>query len=187
MNTIERETDRYEELMGGVPEYVNHSPGERFADLFMETSGAQPGDTVLDAGCCSGKGGLALKERGLDPTLMDITKVGLVPDAQALKFWQAPLWEPSTFDWDWVYCTDVMEHIPSEYVMLALTQLLMRARKGAFFSISLIPDGFGIFIGQPLHITVQPYTWWRDRLEELGVTLEDKRDFLGTGIYFARH
>ena len=187
MNTLEKEVDRYEELMGGVPEYVNNSPGERFAPLFAESSGAQSGDTVLDAGCCSGKGGLALAELGYDVTLQDITSIGLVPAAKALPFREAPLWEPSVESFDWIYCTDVMEHIPTEYVMLTLVTLLQRARKGVFFSICLVPDQFGIFLGQPLHLTVQPFVWWRDRLEELGATLTDKRDFLATGIYCARH
>ena len=182
MDTLERETDRYEELINGMPEYLQNSPGETYADLFMEISGAVPGDTVLDAGCCSGKGGLALKGCGLDVTLMDITKVGVVPEAQVFPFRQSALWEPTEEMWDWVYCTDVMEHLPTEYVMLSLTQLLLRARKGVFFSISLQPDQFGMFIGQPLHLTVQPYAWWRDRLKEL-TTLTESRDFLNTGIY----
>jgi len=185
MNLVERETDRYEELIGGMPEYLEHSPGERWADLFLEMTGAQPGDTVLDAGCCSAKGALALEERGLKPSLQDITDVGVVPEAKHLFFTKRPLWADIAGQFDWVYCCDVMEHIPVEFTMLTLSRLLQRAKKGAFFTISLTQDQFGMFIGQPLHLTVQPYVWWRDRLKDVGELVEG-RDFLGMGVYHAR-
>jgi len=183
INLLAREKDRYEELINGMPEYLENSPGAHHAELFMEMSGAQPGDSVLDAGCCSGKGGVALSELGLDVTLQDITPVGLRDQALELPFIEGSVWEtctPSVFDW--VYCTDVMEHIPTEFVMLTLDRLCRRALKGAFFTISLQPDQFGVYIGEPLHLTVQPYVWWRERLKDV-TTLRDKRDFLATGIY----
>lgn len=201
MNLLEREKDRYEELIGGMPEYLENSPGEHWADLFMEVTGAEAGQTVLDAGCCSGKGAIALHERGLKPELMDITDAGLVDLARQFPFHEEAIWRPAYYrkdapgvealgcakggTYDWVYACDVLEHIPTEFVMLSLERLLCRAKRGAFFTISLVPDQFGAFIGQPLHLTVQPYVWWRERIKDLTV-LEDSRDFLNTGIYLAK-
>jgi 2-polyprenyl-3-methyl-5-hydroxy-6-metoxy-1,4-benzoquinol methylase len=185
-NLLEREQDRYEELIGGMPEYLENSPGEHWAELFMEVTGAQPGDSVLDAGCCSGKGAVALSKLGLRPQLLDITDIGLVDDAKAFPFDQSSVWSQGMLgDVDWVLCADVMEHIPTEFVMLTLSRLIERARKGAFFTISLQPDQFGMFIGQPLHLTVQPYVWWRERLKDVA-ELVDSRDYLNTGMFLAR-
>jgi hypothetical protein len=54
----------------------------------------------------------------------------------------------------------------------------------AFFSISFNQDVMGEMIGEPLHLTVQPFTWWRDTFRELG-TLYEARDILGEGIFYA--
>jgi SAM-dependent methyltransferase len=186
MNLVERETDRYEELINGMPEYLETSRGELYAELFMEMSGAKAGQSVLDAGCCSGKGAIALAKLGLEPTLQDITDVGVLPEAKGFQFIKAPVWDESPFGtltrYDWIYCTDVMEHIQTEFVMLTLVRLCARARKGVFFSIDLVPDQFGIYVGSPLHVTVQPYVWWRDRLQDI-TKLRDRRDFLTQGIF----
>lgn len=182
MNLVAREKDRYEELINGMPEYLENSPGAHHAELFMEMSGAQPGDSVLDAGCCSGKGAVALAELGLKPSLQDITDVGLVDEAKLFYFNELPVWADVAGQFDWVYCTDLMEHIPTEFVMLSLSRLCQRAKKGAFFTISLQPDQFGVYIGEPLHLTVQPYVWWRERIKDVA-TMREQRDFLATGIF----
>ncbi len=183
MNLVERETDRYEELINGMPEYLENSPGEMHAELFLEMSGAQPGDTILDVGCCSVKGSVKLAEYQLVPQLQDITDVGLVPEAQAFPFDKGAAWAPRRArSVDWIFCTDLMEHIPTAFVMLTLDRLCRRARKGAFFTISLQPDNFGVYIGEPLHLTVQPYVWWRERIKDVA-PMRDSRDYLATGIY----
>jgi hypothetical protein len=43
-------------------------------------------------------------------------------------------------------------------------------------------DGYGKFIGKPLHLTVQAFAWWRDRIATLGNLIE-ARDLCGTGLY----
>jgi hypothetical protein len=78
-----------------------------------------------------------------------------------------------------------MEHIPPAFTMLVVARLLEVARSGAFFSISLVPDAFGAWVGKPLHQSVQSFTQWRDQLATLGEVLEC-RDLLTTGVYFVR-
>jgi len=189
----QQEQATYDAVWTGVANYGNHSPGAEQVGRFLEMSGATEG-TVLDAGCGSGKGALALKEFGFDVTLADITPSGLVDEAQGLPFVQVPLWadlHPVAYAatrgraFDYVYCCDVMEHVPPEFTMLVIARLLEVTKVGAFFSISTVPDGFGAWVGKPLHQTVQPYVWWRDHLSEFGELVEG-RDVLNAGLFYVR-
>jgi 2-polyprenyl-3-methyl-5-hydroxy-6-metoxy-1,4-benzoquinol methylase len=199
MNFLDHDRAKYEEL-GAVAAYSVHSPGERYAPMFCELVGV--GDergTVLDAGCCTGKGGLVLAAAGFDVTLCDYTAANLAPETKHLPFklvrtlWdreamrQVALhvghWGRTTFDY--AFCCDVMEHIPREFTMLTAHNLMAITRHGAFFSIALTPDGYGAWVGRQLHETVESFVWWRDRLKEFG-TLEDARDLGHVGIYYVR-
>lgn len=186
VETVER--DKYTEVWGGISTYGNHAPGEQWAPAFVEMTRDTMRRSVLDAGCGSGKGALALKALGFPVTLCDLTGDGLVEEAQSLPFHQICLWgniKRQVGFHDWVYCTDVMEHLPTEMVMLVVSRLLEVARRGVFFSITFVPDHFGSFIGTPLHQTVQPFVWWKSRLQELG-ELAEARDLLESGLFLVR-
>lgn len=175
-----------------VPQYADYAPGEQFVSIFVQMSGAT-GGSVLDAGCGSGRGALALRKAGFDVILCDFTGDGLVPDAQSLRFIETCLWDPLGPKLgylfgrkvDYVYCTDVLEHIPPVFTMLVVSRLLEVARKGVFLSISTVQDQFGPWIGKSLHQTVQNFADWRDQLSEVADVVE-ARDFLVTGLYYLR-
>lgn len=195
MGLVERERDTYE-AMWLVEDYAKTSPGGQLVPAFLEMSGARctwdrkwpflGPESVLDAGCGSGKGALALKAAGFKVEMCDLTDSGLIEDAKAIPFTQACLWEPlkpqlhKTFDW--VYCCDVMEHIPTPFVMLAISRLLEVAHKGVFLSIAMQADNFGVWVGKPLHQTVMGFVQWRDLLSEVG-NVKECRDMLMNGIY----
>ena len=189
------ERDIYEE-MWGVTTYADKSYGVEYAPIFaslaplaLSTLGITPRPTVLDAGCGSGKGSLALAALGYDVTMCDLTDAGLILEARSFPFFQATLWEPLskryTFggSYDYVYCTDVMEHLPTAFVALAITRMLAVTKKGLFLSVALGPDNMGAWVGRPLHQTVYPFPWWRDLLNELGHVIE-ARDLMHTAILF---
>ena len=189
------ERDCYEE-MWGVTTYADKSYGVEYAPTFASLApltlfpcGITLRPTVLDAGCGSGKGSLALKALGYDVTMCDLTDAGLILEARSLPFFKSTLWEPITKRYafggayDYVYGTDVMEHLPTAFVALAITRMLAVAKRGVFFSVALIPDHMGVWVGRPLHQTVQPFTWWRDLCRELG-TVTDARDLMHTAILF---
>jgi hypothetical protein len=90
-----------------------------------------------------------------------------------------------SYKYDYAYCCDVMEHIPTEYVMATLQNIMATCTEGAFFYICLVPDGFGALIGKPLHLTVRPFMWWRDKLAELGEVV-DARDLIMNGMYYVK-
>lgn len=182
----EVERDKYAELWGSVDAYGHGSPGERHVDLFLDMAETRLAESILDAGCGSGKGAIALRARGFaDLTLCDLTDEGVAPAAQALPFITACLWSNlarQVGHRDWVYCCDVMEHIPPAFVALTLQRLLDVSRRGVFLSIALTPDNFGAWVGAHLHQSVFPFVWWRDLLRELG-TVRECRDLQGVGVY----
>jgi SAM-dependent methyltransferase len=187
MSLLENERETYAELWSSVGAYAENSPGEQYLPVFLQVVGDWRG-TVLDAGTGSGKGALALKRAGFDVRLCDVTDAGLVAEASALPFRQACLWSDFTsrfapgFEFDWVYCTDVMEHIPPQFTMLAVYQMLKAARNGLFLTVSLVPDSFGVWAGKSLHQTVQSFDWWKQSLNEVGRVV-DARDLISNAVF----
>lgn len=179
---IARERAKYETAWA-LPKYGDNSPGAQFLPIFQDMSGAS-GGTVLDAGCGSGKGALALQAAGFNVTLCDLVPDGLVTEAMGLAFVPACLWHQlPVAPHDYVYCCDVLEHIPTPFTMLVISRLLAVARRGVFLSISTVPDQYGAWVGESLHQTVQPFVAWRDQLVALGHQVQG-RDLLTVACFY---
>lgn len=179
-----RERDTYEAAWQ-VPGYTAHSPGLTYLDTFLEMAQPREGARVLDAGCGQGVAGVALAARGYQVQLCDLTDAALTDDARRLSYAVTPLWAPLRRvlqPVEWVYCCDVLEHVPPTFTMLVVSRLLELATRGVFLSIALERDHYGVWVGTPLHRTVQSYSEWRDQLSEIGAVLES-RDLLHTGLY----
>lgn len=182
---LKDEVEKYVD-MWTVDAYGSHSPGEKYVPLFLEMVAPDEGATIIDAGCGSGKGAVALAQLGFDVQCCDFTDDGLVPEVQGILFRRVSLWDdlcasfPEFFDH--VYCCDVMEHIPVAFTMLVAARLLEVAEKSVFFSISFQPDVMGYWIGKPLHETVMPFVWWRDQLNVVGKVVQG-RDLLNSGVF----
>lgn len=173
------------------------SPGVKYLPLFLEAIGADASDreqpargTVLDAGCGSGVAAVALADAGFDPILCDLTDEGLRAEAKGFPFVSACLWKPlrpviRQGLVDYVYCCDVLEHVPTQFVGLAIEQMLRIAERGLFVSVSLVPDKAGVWLGKSLHQTVQGYLWWKDTFAELG-TIVDARDLISDATFLVR-
>ena len=174
---LEKEREKYAKAWS-LSDYRKVSPGEKYAGIF--DSIAEPGQRVIDLGCGAGAGGKALKKLGHNVTYCDIENWNNLKPFVRSSLWALPLGRV----WDWGYCCDVMEHLPCEMVGLAVDRISSIAPR-CFFSIGLTEDHFGKVIGEPLHLTVRPYLWWRDYLKEFA-TVEDARDCHHTGIYIVR-
>lgn len=186
MSLIETERRLYEEAFQ-LEDYGVYSPGERHLGLFMDMARPSSRASVLDAGSGGGKGALALHARGFWVECVDLQDFRQ-EDARRLPFHVACLWDnvrDVAGTHDYVYCCDVLEHIPKEFTMLVIQRLLDAAREGVFLSIALTADMFGAQLGQPLHQTVESFLWWRNRLAELGQVVEC-RDLLNSGVYYVR-
>jgi hypothetical protein len=163
-----REAEKYETVWSSIGQYGELSPGLNALPVFLPYF--QEGEVVLDAGCGSGKTGLAAREAGVTVEWCDLTGAGLVEPIS--PFFIHCLWDELPRLYDHILCCDVMEHIPTEYVMLVLHRLIQASKKTVCLSIGLMPDNFGAYIGQPLHLTVQEFTWWRDRLKGMTNVIE---------------
>lgn len=207
------QAELYTGVWSSLDQYGAISHGENHVPMFLEMTGAT-GGTVLDAGCGSGKGALALARAGFCVALCDLTDAGLSVEARSvgpfvgpLALWQSlrpaaylaalswlvesdqPGLKPELPDptpmFDYVFCADVLEHVPTEYTMLVIHRLLEVATKAVFLQIALVPDDYGVWVGESLHQTVRDFVWWRDRIAELGTILEC-RDCLMHGVYLVK-
>lgn len=184
MTIAEQHRARYDE-MWGIEAYSRHSPGLTFLPLFLDMSQTHMGGSVLDAGCGSGQAALGLRAAGFDVTLCDLSDEGLVDETKGLPFVRASLWHNLRRQVgfkDWVYCCDVLEHVPEAFTMLVVSRLLEVARRGVFLSVCLVQDNFGVFAGAPLHETVRDFGWWKEQLSELAPIVEC-RDLLTNGVF----
>lgn len=204
------EQKKYEKAWA-IPEYHTFSPAMNIMPLFkqMVKKPRRPTGkgkvaqrlenyaipTLLDIGAGTGRASEHLAESGWSVTMLDHVQVN--PDSE-LPFIKANIFG----DWDkaglrsrsveyggvWKYpfdqgfCCDVMEHIPTSKVDAALTNILTRCER-VFFSINFMADHFGAQVGHPLHLTVEPFMWWVDKLNEFG-TVNAGRDLMGEGVFY---
>jgi len=162
------EREKYQ-AMWQFDSYREISPGECIADLFIERF--NPKGLIIDFGCGTGRGGLRLANNGNDVMLVDFTDNCRDEEAIHLPFLQADLTEPLPIKAEFGFCTDVMEHIPTDDVFKVITNIMESANK-VFFQISTIDDSMGELIEQPLHLTVKPHSWWENLFVVLGYKVD---------------
>lgn len=171
-----REKEKYDVIWRDYPSYRDCSPGEGFAPFFFEgfKGEIRPGQTVTDFGCGTARVAKDFVAKGFNVSLVDISPYCLDEEIRhllvllphQLHFHQACLWKlsneikPTT----WIYCCDVMEHIPEEKIDVVLEQMSSRMRKGGYFSICMKEDLCGKKLGHPLHLTVKGREYWEEKL-----------------------
>lgn len=152
-----------------IDDYRKSSPGENLVRTFLLMS--RP-DTVIDFGAGTGRAAKTLQDKGYQVTAVDIAPNALETN---VPFVHACLWEdldlhPAVYG----YCTDVMEHIPTEKVDAVLANITELCEY-AFFNISFQPDNFGKRINDTLHLTVRPFEWWTETLSKHGKVIESSQ------------
>src|SRR5574343_908947 len=171
------EQDRYRKAWT-LPQYRTVAPGEKMVPYFLWQAKPQPGEEVIDFGCGTGRGALALARAGkLRVTMLDFAENCLDDEVEAavadgeLTFELADLTQPVQRIAAYGFCCDVLEHIPTKDVPSVLQNILGSAR-GCFLNIALFDDIHGKDVdGHPLHLTVKPAAWWIDQLEKLGAKI----------------
>ena len=184
------EREKYKEIWS-IPEYRINSPGLVNVDRFMGVIQPESGSSIIDIGCGASVAGLKFKELGLESWYLDITSAAKPEEVPWNRFLETPLWNqwggklfPRGKRWDYGFCCDVLEHIPTEYTMLCVDRILSYCDV-CWLQIALLPDEFGQLIGEQLHLTVKPYSWWLARLATLGKIL-DARDLIGNALYVVK-
>jgi SAM-dependent methyltransferase len=68
---------------------------------------------------------------------------------------------------DFIVCTDVLEHVEPEYIENVLNELREYMRKGGFFTICLGPARKHILPdGRNAHVLIRSREWWMDELKK---------------------
>lgn len=156
--------------------YRQISPGEQIAHIFLAQAKPRRGDHVIDFGCGTGRGAMMLAILGgLKVTMVDFatnaldTEVAnaLLTQSHMLSFKSEDLEREISVKARYGYCCDVMEHIPTHRVDRVLKNVLAAAQH-VFFQISLVEDNCGAVINEKLHVTIQPYEWWKTAIREAG-------------------
>ena len=168
--------------------YRVYSPGEKLVVPFMMIARPKVGSTIRDYGAGTGRASLFLHDLGYEVNMVDIADNCLdaevsekIGDRLHLCDLSSRVLLPPT---DYGYCVDVVEHIPTQDVDTVLENIFTHSRK-VFFQICLQDDHFGEELGEDLHLTVKPYTWWRDKLKEHCSELIEARDLIYNAVYYA--
>ena len=162
------------EKMWELEQYRTVAPGEGLAMKFLNIVKPEVDSRVIDFGCGTGRGAVLIALLGrCDVTLVDFapncidSEMGKAIEVQdRLHFLEHDLTDPLPITAPYGFCTDVMEHIPEEWVQVVLTNILKSAKK-VFFNISTDKDSCGALIGETLHMTVKDAQWWSDQFNKL--------------------
>lgn len=175
-----QEKSKYDR-MHNIPGY---SPGPGVAHVRTARAFMVPGCSVIDFGTGTGDAAAVFMDLGHTVQAVDISRAGLRHDL--------PFFECSLIDLpeeltpaEWGFCSDVMEHLPEEWVEDALRSMCGKCRN-CFFSICGIPDSWGAKIGQTLHLTVRPVSWWFDRLRKYWADVQLVEDTGSIFIFVCR-
>lgn len=170
------ERAKYDLIWSQYPSYRDCSPGEVFAPFFLQFFQTEicSSQSVIDFGCGTGRACHAFIAQNLNVTLVDFSSEALDEEIrnllhlcpQMVAFVQACLWDlPKTLkSAEWIYCCDVLEHIPEERIDQVLKGISSRMKKGGYLSICLQEDLSGKQLGFPLHLTVKNKEWWQKKL-----------------------
>lgn len=180
------ERQKYEKIWNNK-NYRLVAPGESFVLPFIKSVRPKKGSTIYDYGTGTGRAALFLTLRGFDVTPLDIAENCMDEEVaerigdklQLVNLFDLPEDMPAK---DYGFCTDVMEHIPPEKVDTVLGNI-KRTCGSCFFNICFTEDHFGETIGEHLHLTVEGFEWWLDKLREFG-TVTQGRDLINIGVFY---
>ena len=148
------------------------SYGRQFVDLVCSEYKFR---SVLDAGCGNGavvreflaRGydarGIEISDKILHDECPDMLRRGIVRQGSLT---QLPF---ADSNFDLVFCSDVMEHIPAEQVDRAVAELVRVAKRHLFLTISLRPSSDN----NKYHVTLRPREWWERKFTAHGVRVNE--------------
>jgi len=149
--------------------YRDCAPGEHMVDFFIQTF--EPNGLIIDYGCGTGRSSVKLSEKGLNVLLVDFADNCRDEEALSLPFLKWDLKNKPPISSEYGYCTDVMEHLPTDLVEIVIRNIMDSSNK-VFFQISTVNDHFGDALHTDLHLTVKPYEWWRSQFISSGYEIE---------------
>lgn len=184
---IESERLKYEKVYQ-FPGYGAKGHGAPIADYLLKRA---PTRGVLgDFGC--GRGGSFQPYVDAGFIIQPVDHVSILDPkwcnhAQVMPPVAANLWAGQLPVVDYGLCTDVMEHIPEQFVASTLANISKSVRYGCLWSVCHVQDVWGDRIGERLHMTVQPPNWWTAQFVANWRKVEILRAQPGTTIYWTEH
>ena len=156
------------------PAYRSGAGGVPAVKAFAHAANIQPEEHIVEFGCGQGKAYKHLKKFAAKVTLVDIADNSLDDDIPREIFIRHDLSEPLDLQADVGFCIDTMEHFPTHQIDSVLANIFSTTKR-CYFLVSTHPDGCGKLIGETLHLTVKPFTWWKQKFSQYGaVTLLTK-------------
>jgi hypothetical protein len=141
---------------------------------------ALPEDSLLEIGCGDGSTIRGLCDKGRRCSGVDITLAGIKGDKTG--FLEAPAWRMPFKDsqFDLTFSTDVLEHLPFNFVEASIKEICRVTRRKTFHVIASFPDQRN---GVELHLTIRPVEWWLDMFSKhssgnIEFEIMDRKDFL---------
>ena len=160
---LERERNKYRK-MWDQEEYRGFSPGEHIVGIahsMFKKYGSV--GSLIDFGCGTGRASDRFKQLGYEVTMVDFASNAV--EVEGIDFIESCLWSlPSHLKADNGFCSDVMEHIPTEMVGRTLDCIHKATTDLMLFQIALTPDSCGQLIGETLHLTIWSESQWRKEL-----------------------
>jgi len=141
---------------------------------------ALSGESLLEIGCGDGGTSRGLINKGHKCIGADITLAGIT--GEKTGFVEAPIWRMPFKDgqFDLTFSTDVLEHLPSNFVESAIKEICRVTRRKTFHVIANFNDQRN---GVELHLTIHPAEWWTQMFAQYGsgkveVQVIDRKAFL---------
>ena len=155
------------------PTYRLQSPGVRdLLDPFVLRTDLKRGQSLIDFGAGTGRASMMFFDLGMRVEMVDITKaamddlvIGEVERNRGLNFHEAPMWalpeslEPA----DWVFCADVLEHIPPQRLEECMDAMASLTILGGAIQVACFEDYRG---GVALHLSINPMDWWTEQINK---------------------
>lgn len=163
----EAEAEKYQRVWTG-DDYRAQADGDAVLNLAWYGLRMEPGESLIDWGCGSGRPAAEFARRGMDVTGFDIAQ-NCLDQGVTIPLVVGTLWNPP--EWlsaDYGFCTDVLEHIPMEHVRTCLAIIAARCSKGAFLQVDTALDTSGPKMHPPtrLHLTVWSRECWEGVIRE---------------------
>ena len=120
--------------------------------------------TLLDIGCGDGSTVYALQSRGFNCQGLDITLAGLKESKDG--FIEASAWEMPYLDehFDLTFSTDLLEHLPPEFVDDSIAEIFRITKHRTFHSVANFVD---MRDGRELHLIHESAEWWQAKFKVL--------------------